>query len=69
MESEKYCPLVSCRNGGGHGISDWVKCLGNRCMFFNSEIEKCSVWMNSNSLGRNIGGSKLEEHEGRDVKK
>lgn len=45
MENEKYCPLVSCRNGGGHGISDWVKCLGNRCMFFNSEIEKCSVWM------------------------
>ena len=62
--SMKYCPLVSLRNGGG-----WVECEGKRCMFFNNEVGRCSVWMIGNSLGRNIGGSKLEEHEGRDVKK
>ena len=61
---ECYCPIVSFRS-----FDRWVKCLGRRCKFFNNRVGRCSVWMIGNSLGRNIGGSKLEEHEGRDVKK
>ena len=65
-----YCPIVSFRSEVGYyGFDRWVKCLGRRCMFFNNEVGRCSVWMIGNSLGRNIGGSKLEEREGRDVKK
>lgn len=59
-----YCPIVSFRS-----FDMWVKCLGRRCNFFNNEVARCSVWMIGNSLWRNIDGRKLEEHEGRDVKK
>lgn len=69
MGNEKYCPLVSFRSGGAYGINMWTNCIGDRCNFFNNEFGRCSIWMIGNSLGRNIGGSKLEGHEGREVKK
>ena len=67
---ECYCPIVSFRSEiGYYGFDRWVKCLGRRCMFFDNGVGRCSVWMIGNSLWRNIDGRKLEEHEGRDVKK
>lgn len=63
MLNDKYCPLVSLRN------ASWIKCLGDKCMFYNNKVGRCSIWMIGNSLGFGIVDRELFGNEGRDVKK